>query len=91
MAIPMPPRRGRVYNGDLDWSLIAGFRKQASDQLSAALGQDRGRLSAQDQRERGRAIIIELLSSEAAERVADGRDSWTIEEQAHMALSLIHI
>lgn len=87
-AIPMPPRRGRVYNGDLDWSLIAGFRKQASDQLSAALGQDRGRLSAQDQRERGRAIIIELLSSEAAERVADGRDSWTIEEQADMATAI---
>ena len=37
----MPAR----YGGGLDWSLVAAFRQQASDRLSAALGEERAHLS----------------------------------------------
>jgi Flp pilus assembly CpaF family ATPase len=61
---------------------VAVFRRQASDQLSAALGQERAFLPAAEQRERGRLIIEELVRCEAAERVTAGRESWTPAEQA---------
>jgi len=76
-----PRRIPRRYSGDLDWELVAAMRQQASDRLSAALGQDRAHLSPQAQRERGRAIILELLNSEHDERVSSGQDSWSLAEQ----------
>lgn len=91
-AAPAPApgswRVGRPYNGGLDWSLVAVFRKRASDQLSAALGAQRERFTAEAQRERGRAIIVELLAAEAAERVGSGRDSWSLGEQEAMTAAV---
>lgn len=84
---PVLAARGvpRVYAGVLDWPLVAAFRQQASDRLSAALGQQRGHLDAGAQRERGRAIIAELLEAEAAERIDTGAPAWSPAEQAAMA------
>ena len=50
------------------------LRSQASDRLSAALGEGLGRLDRDGQRELGRAIILELLQAEAAARIV-GRAS----------------
>ena len=78
----------RPYAGDLDWGLVAAFRQQASDRLSAALGEDRGHLTIPAQRERGRAIILELLEGEAAERIDSGTPTWSPAEQAAMATAI---
>jgi pilus assembly protein CpaF len=39
VARPLP----RPFAGELDWPLVAALRQQASDRLSAALGEDRTR------------------------------------------------
>ena len=78
----------RLHAGDLDWALVAAFRQQASDRLSAALGEDRAHLTAPAQRERGRAIIAELLESEAAERIDTGTPTWTPAQHAAMAAAV---
>ncbi|WP_243763437.1 CpaF family protein [Allobranchiibius sp. CTAmp26] len=75
---PIDPRDG------IDWGLVAAFRSQASDQLSAAVGQDRS-LDPPAQQELGRSIILELLSSAAADAVSAGRESWPVSQQAGMA------
>lgn len=68
----------------IDWGLVAAFRSQASDQLSAAMGEDHT-LTETDQAQLGRAIIIELLQSEVAEAVSAGREAWSLEQQQAMA------
>ena len=78
-------RMSARYGGGLDWSLVAAFRQQASDRLSAALGEERAHLSLTAQRERGRAIVAELLAAEATEQVAAGQDAWSLAEQQAMA------
>jgi pilus assembly protein CpaF len=84
VARPMP----RPFAGDLDWPLVAALRQQASDRLSASLGQDRTRLSAAEQRTSGRVIIGELLQAETAERIAAGVPTWTPAEEAAMAAAV---
>ena len=72
----------------VDWGLVAAFRSQASEQLSAALGDERGRLDRQAQRELGRSIILEILETEAAEQVSAGRDAWPPAEQQALATAI---
>lgn len=87
---PPPPsvrsgsRHGGAHPGVLDWQLVAELRSQASDLLMAALGDERGQDGAAE-RERGRAIIHELLASTAADRIHDGEPAWTLETQARLA------
>jgi len=78
---PAVRRRTAGEHQGIDWALVAGFRSQASDQLSAAIGQDRGRLDRAGHEELGRSIILELLQSEAAENLSAGRDSWSLAER----------
>lgn len=87
---PRPPARqpGDVGVPGIDWSLVAAFRSQASEQLSAALGDDRSRLDRQGQRELGRSIILELLEAAAAEHVSAGQDSWTPGQQQALATAV---
>ena len=87
-AVAVPAALHRPYAGDLDWGLVAAFRQQASDRLSAALGEDRGHLTAPAQRERGRTIIAELLDAEAAERIDSGTPTWSRAEQAALAAAI---
>ena len=76
-AVPVARAAPRPFTGDLDWGLVAAFRQQASDRLSAALGEDRAHTTTEQQRHRGRAIIAELLEAEAAERIGAGVDTWS--------------
>ena len=88
---PVAPSSGAgadAGSAGLDWALVAAFRSQASEQLSAALGGDRGRLDRQAQRELGRSIILELLETEAAEQVSAGRDPWTPHDQQALATAV---
>lgn len=88
---PAPTGLRRVrpaYGDELDWDLIAVLRQQASDRLSAALGEERTHLSTEVQRERGRAIILDLLNDESSARVTAGQESWSLGEQKEMAQAL---
>ncbi len=74
--------------GVVDWALVAAFRSQASEQLSAALGGDRARLDRQGQRELGRSIILELVAAEATEQVSAGREAFTPAQQQALATAV---
>ena len=84
MSRPLP----RPFAGDLDWPLVAALRQRASDRLSASLGQERTRLTVQEQRAAGRVIIGELLEAETAERIGAGLPTWTRAEEAAMAAAV---
>ena len=86
----MPVARAlpRPFSGDLDWALVAMFRQQASDRLSAALGEERAHTTSDEQRHRGRAIIVELLEAEAAERIDAGVATWSAVEQDALATAV---
>jgi pilus assembly protein CpaF len=84
-VMPAARRRTADEHQGIDWALVAAFRSQASDQLSAAIGEDRGRLDRAGQEQLGRSIILELLQSEAAENLSAGRDSWSLAEQDVLA------
>ncbi|KQU68315.1 secretion protein [Phycicoccus sp. Root101] len=77
----------RIYRhgADIDWGLVTALRGQASDRLSAALGEERGHLRPAAQREHGRAIILELLNNEHDERVGAGQQAWDPAEQDALA------
>ena len=76
--------------GGVDWAQVAVLRSQASERLSTQLGDDRGRLSREAQQELGRAVILELLQAEAAERLAAGRPSWSVPVQDQLAEAVFH-
>ena len=48
---------------DVDWSLVATLRAQASEQLSQAVAADRGRLDRAAQQELGRSIVLDLVEA----------------------------
>lgn len=68
----------------IDWKQVAFYRARASDQLTAALGDERG-LDPEAERELGRTIIQELLQSANADNLFDGRTAWTEDEQFALA------
>lgn len=89
-AVPFATPRAAVgeprHDGAaLDWALVAAFRAQASEQLTRALGEDRGQMSRQEQQELGRSIVTELLDAAAAESVTRGERAWTPERQRQLA------
>ena len=88
VAVPVSRPLPRPFAGDLDWPLVAALRQRASDRLSASLGQERGRLTVQEQRASGRVIIGELLEAETAERISAGVPTWTSAEEAAMAAAV---
>src|SRR5829696_7257147 len=68
-----------------DWSQVALLRSQASERLSAILGDGRTRLDREAQQELGRSIILELLQAEKAANLSAGRGAWSQAEQRLLA------
>lgn len=81
------PVRPAAPTGPVDWKQIAVFRVQASNQLTAALGDQRG-VDEETERELGRAIIQELLQTTAAERLQNGELGWTLDDQDALATAV---
>ena len=77
------PAHGSAERSPVDWSVVARFRTKASEALTQQLGGQRMDRGAQEQL--GRAIILDLLESAAADAVSDGRSTWTLEEQHMLA------
>ncbi len=82
VALPQP--------GRLDWNLVATFRSQASDLLTASLKGEGGDLDKEEQRELGRAIIQELLQAHVADQMHDGAPSWNVDDQNAYATATFH-
>ena len=80
-AVPASQLTDDVWPADLsepvDWSLVAAFRAQASEQLTRVFGEDRTHVSRELQEEQGRAIVVELLDSAAADLVMAGKPAWS--------------
>lgn len=81
--VPTIPRKA-APSGGIDWQHVAALRSQASEQLTDALGAGRGQ-DQEAERELGRAIIQELLQTEAAERLSSGEQAWSLSEQDAIA------
>lgn len=81
---PTRASHGAPHAGSIDWKQVAALRSQASEQLTAALGEERG-ADLETERELGRAIITELLQSTVADRIHDGEPTWNLVEQQQMA------
>lgn len=71
----------------LDWKQVAMFRGQASDQLTAVMRDDRS-MSKEAMRERGRQIILDLLQSEAEQRLSEGDEAWPMDVQEAMSQAI---
>ncbi len=70
---------------DVDWALVAAFRAQASEQLTATVG---ARSLAGDpvtERERGREIVQEMMQAAAADEQIAGGAPWSRSYQEAMA------
>lgn len=87
---PLPAAaRPAVPSGAVDWQQVAMLRAQASAQLTAALGDQRG-MDPETERELGRAIIQELLQTTAADRLHDGELGWSLDEQDALAVAVFN-
>jgi pilus assembly protein CpaF len=78
-------RAGHLGTAGMDWSLVARLRAQASERLSASLGEEPGHLDRDAQQELGRSIILDLLQTEAQQHLSAGNGSWSMAEQHAVA------
>jgi Flp pilus assembly CpaF family ATPase len=78
-------RAGHLGTAGMDWSLVARLRVQASERLSASLGEEPGHLDRDAQQELGRSIIVDLLQAEAQQYLSAGNGSWSMAEQDAVA------
>jgi pilus assembly protein CpaF len=83
-----PPRAGRLGRVGMDWALVARLRVQASERLSASLGEQPGHLNRDAQQELGRSIIIDLLQTEAQQHLSAGNGAWSTLEQDAVAKAI---
>lgn len=70
---------------EIDWSLVASLRSQASEQLSRAVAAEPTPMGRRDQEELGRAVIMEQIAATMAEAVEAGDPSWSWPRQRAMA------
>ncbi|MFC5175084.1 CpaF family protein [Nocardioides taihuensis] len=70
---------------EIDWTLVASLRAQASEQLSQAVAADRARLDRTAQEELGRSIVLDLIESTVSERVNAGDRAWPLVQQKALA------
>lgn len=69
----------------IDWTQVAVLRSQASTRLTEMLGEDRGQIDVEQERELGRTIIDDLLQSTIEDAKDTGSRVWSRLEQAHIA------
>jgi pilus assembly protein CpaF len=66
-----------IVSSEVDWSIVAALRTQASDQLSQTIASNRGRLDKDAQQELGRSIVLDLIESAMAEAADTGGGTWS--------------
>ena len=83
-ATPAPAPPAGAGGQDLDWALVAAYRAQASEQLSATMGA-RAAAGPGAEREHGRALVAEMMQDAAADAQVQGQAPWTLAHQEAMA------
>ncbi|QAY68761.1 CpaF family protein [Xylanimonas protaetiae] len=82
---PLPPLPAHLVEAveavEVDWSLVARLRQRASEQIARAEHADGTPSDRADQKQRGLAIVIDLVTSANTERVDAGSPAW---EPAHL-------
>jgi pilus assembly protein CpaF len=73
---------------EIDWELIAQYRAEASDRLTARLETEGGQAGREEREAIGRDVIAKLLQEEAAENVSSGHLGWDATLQDTMAVAL---
>jgi len=81
-----PAETSPIEDG-IDWGLVRAFRQQAADRLSTALREREG-LTPQAQRELGRGVVLDLLSSHADDALTTGAAVSTPRELAQLAAAV---
>lgn len=78
---PFGPSASGEMSGDVDWSLVAALRAQASEQLSQAVAADGVRLDKESQEELAKAIVLDLIEATMAEDMNIGAPTWGAAKQ----------
>lgn len=81
---PLPPVPAHlITNGDVDvdWGLVAQLRRRASEQIALAEHADGAPSNKADQKQRGLAIVMDLVAAANGERVDAGTPAWTADQQ----------
>ncbi|GAB3862552.1 CpaF/VirB11 family protein [Nocardioides maradonensis] len=76
-TVTAPP----TASNEVDWSLVAALRAQASEQLSQTLVSDRARIDRDAQQELGRSIVLDLIESAMADAANAGERTWSTARQ----------
>ncbi|MEU2200607.1 ATPase, T2SS/T4P/T4SS family [Isoptericola sp. NPDC019482] len=77
---PLPEPPGPDDDIDVDWGVVARLRARASEQIAAAEHADVAPPDRADQRQRGLAILMDLVAAANGERVDAGSPAWTPEQ-----------
>ena len=83
-ATPAPAPPVGAGGQDLDWAMVAAYRAQASEQLTATMGA-RTAAGPGAEREHGRALVAEMMQDAAADAQVQGHAPWTLAHQEAMA------
>ena len=73
------------HGADIDWGLVSALRGQASDRLSAALGEDRGHLARPRSESAAERSSWTCSTTSTTSGSAPGRTPWSAAEQDAMA------
>lgn len=77
---PEHPEEERSASATVDWTVVADLRQQASEQIARAEQADGAPSDKADQRQRGLAMVMDLVATANAERVDAGSPGWTPDE-----------
>lgn len=86
-VVPKAPAAPPAPAVKIDWHQVALFRAQASERLVERLGDDKGK-DLDAERELGKEIIQILLEDTVADRLHDGEQVWSTDEQDALAKAI---
>lgn len=86
-TIPTPPARSPEV--EIDWKVVGFLRQRASEQIAAATRADDAAPDRATERQRGLAIVVDLVTAANADRVDAGSPAWSSEEQSSLVKAIM--
>ncbi|QAY63196.1 CpaF family protein [Xylanimonas allomyrinae] len=80
-ALPPFPQHLSGGADEVDWKVVELLRRQASEQIAAAIRADDAPADRADDRQRGLAIVLDLVAAVNADRADTGSTAWTSDQQ----------
>ncbi len=87
-SIPAPPDQGGE-GVEVDWKVVGVLRQRASEQIAAATRADEVASDRATQRQRGLAIVVDLVGAANADRVDAGLAAWSAGEQSALVKAVM--